>query len=110
MVERTNLYVDQGLDYSIELELSDDFGVPLDISSYSFYGSIRKVYSATNVLNFNFNITSANTGGLEVFLNANNTYDLEPGKYQYDIISDSQDGRIKIVEGLLFLLPTNTKV
>lgn len=112
MTTRANLYVDQGVDYSIDLFLTTNDGDEYDVSNKTFYCSIKKLYSST--ASANAEITShlsANTSMIELYLSPETTQDLDPGKYTYDIVMISGGGsRSKILEGLMFILPTVTRV
>jgi hypothetical protein len=42
-------------------------------------------------------------------ISADATANVEPGKYQYDIVMLSGSTKEKILEGLMFILPTITR-
>ena len=52
MTSRTNVYIDQNTDFRLSLELEDDDGDPLAINSYSFFSTIKKMYSTVKVADF----------------------------------------------------------
>jgi hypothetical protein len=112
MTTIANLYVDQGVDYSIDLFLTNTDGGEYDASNKSFYCNIKKLYSSS--ISANAEITSflsANTGMIELYISPETSEALDPGKYTYDIIMMSQGGtRVKVLEGLMFILPTVTRV
>ena len=45
MTTQANLYVDQGTDYVIDLDLTDTTGADYPVSNKSFYCNIKKLYS-----------------------------------------------------------------
>jgi hypothetical protein len=48
---------------------------------------------------------------IELYISPETSEALDPGKYTYDIIMMSQGGtRVKVLEGLMFILPTVTRV
>ena len=80
----------------------------LGISTYTFFSDIRKVYSETKKASFD--IETANND-VTLVLTANTTSNLTPGKYQYDVLMRKQSGELsKIVDGLIYILPTMTEV
>lgn len=109
MTTRANIYVDQGTDFSTFLNLSTDTGT-YDIESQQFQCDVRKVFSSTTVFSPTFVVEPGNeTGVLEMRITPEDTANLEPGKYQYDVIMLNGPVREKILEGLMFILPTMTR-
>jgi hypothetical protein len=112
MTTRANLYVDQGIDFSITLDLFDAGGSDFEVADQEFFCSVRKLYSSSIAFEANtFVDTSDNDiNSLELSIPASTTRNVEPGKYQYDIVMRTDQGTSKILEGLLFLLPTISRV
>lgn len=112
MTTRANLYVDQGVDYSIDLYLTTNEGDEYNVSNKSFYCNIKKLYSSTAVANAEItSFLNENTSMLELYIPPETTEDLDPGKYTYDILMVNQSGsRTKVLEGIMFILPTVTRV
>lgn len=111
MTTRANLYVDQGADFAVVLDLFDSEGVDFNISDQEFKCEVRKVFSSSvafeAVVRVNTDDNDANN--LDLIITANTTADVDPGKYQYDIIMSDGLQRTKILEGLMFILPTITR-
>jgi hypothetical protein len=109
MTTRANLYVDQDTDFVTTLNLSTDDG-DFDITTQTFFCAVRKLYSSTIVFSPTLVIEPlGQVGVVEMQIDADDTRDIEPGKYQYDIIMVSGSRRLKILEGLMFVLPTVTR-
>lgn len=109
MSQRATLYIDQGADFLVNLDVFDDSGTPLDLTGYTGSSAIRKVYSTFAIANFDIEIDDENK--IVLLLGAEITQDLSPGKYQYDVLLTSPENvRTKIVEGLLFVIPTMTRL
>lgn len=109
MTSRANLYIDQGTDFSVDIDIYADDGTILDISNSSFAGDARKVFSSTKTFSFAMNKIGPGQGKLEISLYANTSADIIPGKYQYDIIMTSDlNVKSKILEGLVFIVATMT--
>lgn len=111
MTDRANIYIYQGTDYQTPLEFFDDDG-PIDVSNYTFAGQIRKVYNSTSAnIEFQFIMTDPANGLVEMIMPNSVTSTLDEGKYQYDILAIHPTNEvIKVLEGLVFIMPTITKL
>ena len=111
MTTRANMYVDQGVDFAIILDLFSDAGDEFNILNQQFKCEARKVFSSTIAFeaNISINLYDNDINNIELSIPANTTAEVEPGKYQYDIIMLSGTQRSKILEGLMFILPTVTR-
>jgi hypothetical protein len=109
MPTRANIYVDQGTDFSTFLNLSNESGI-YDITSQQFECDVRKIFSTTLVFSPTFVVEpGGETGVVEMVISADATANVEPGKYQYDIVMLNGNSKEKILEGLMFILPTITR-
>lgn len=111
MTTRANLYVDQGVDFAIVLDLFDTTGADFNISNQDFKCEVRKVFSSSIAFEaeVTVNINDNDANNIDLVVSANTTANVEPGKYQYDIIMTDGIQRSKILEGLMFILPTITR-
>jgi len=111
MATQANLYIDQGTDYRIELNLFDGDDDPLAISVLDFFADIRKVYSTSSpIASFTVEKDTVNST-ITLVLTDTQTQTLKPGKYQYDVLMRKQSGEMsKILEGLAFIVDTITEV
>lgn len=110
MTARANLYIDQGTDFMVDLDIFSDDGTDLPISNYSFSGDAKKVFSSSGpAFSFDVRYVPNSINKVEISLSANTSADIEPGKYQYDIVMASPvNVRTKILEGLVFIVATMT--
>jgi hypothetical protein len=109
MPTRANIYVDQGTDFSTFLNLSNESGI-YDITTQQFECDVRKIFSTTSIFSPTFIVEpGGETGVVEMVISADATANVEPGKYQYDIVMLSGNTKEKILEGLMFILPTITR-
>ena len=107
MVTRADIYVDQGIDFSAVLDLFDLEGEDFAITDQTFKCEVRKMYSSTKAFEATLEIINdAIINNIELNIPAETTRGKTPGKYQYDLIMTSNTGSVKLLEGLLFLLPT----
>lgn len=107
MASRANIYIDQGTDFRVSIELFDADDEVLVIDTYKFYSSIKKLYSSPPLADFR--IEKANNE-ITLILTSQQTSEFKPGKYQYDVIMEKTTGeRSKIAEGLAFIVDTITE-
>ena len=108
MSSQLNIYVDQGADFRLTVELFDDNDLDLPIANYSFFGDLRKLYSTKRAAEFEF---EKSDNDITLILDSDTTSQLTPGKYQYDVLMKKPTGELsKIVEGLAFVVSTITEV
>jgi len=112
MTTRANLYVDQGIDFVIALELETDDGSEFPITDQQFFCQVRKMYSSTVAFEAELEVVvNGVSNELNLFIDPDDTKDVKPGKYQYDLIMRKFNGdTLKLLEGLLFILPTITRL
>lgn len=111
MATNINMYVDQGIDFAAVLDLFDSEGHDFDITQQEFKCEVRKIFSSTIAFEaiIQVNVDDNDSNSLDLLIPGSLTEDKDPGKYQYDIVMYDGSSRIKILQGLLFLLPTITK-
>ena len=108
MSSQLNIYVDQGTDFRLTVQLFDDDDLDLPIANYDFFGDLKKLYSTKRAAEFEF---EKDGNDITLLLSADVTSQLTPGKYQYDVMMRKQSGELsKIVDGLAFVISTITAV
>jgi hypothetical protein len=108
MGSKANIYIDQGTDFRITLEMFDGDDDDLVISTFSFCADLRKMYSSKRAAEF---VVEKNENDITLVLEADVTANLRPGKYEYDVLMRKSSGEMsKIVEGLAIVIPTITEV
>ena len=108
---RANMYVDQGTDYFVNLELISDDGEPFVAAGFTFFCDVKKLYSSTITFSAECTLVEGIDNSFDLFIDPDLTKNVEPGKYQYDIFMRGTGGSLdKILEGLLFVVPSITKV
>lgn len=110
MTTNATLYVDQGVDFAIVLDLFDAEGIDFNISDQVFKCEVRKVFSSTKAFDATvvINTDDNDSNNLDLIIPASSTVNVSPGKYQYDLIMTDGVNRVKILEGLIYILPTIT--
>jgi hypothetical protein len=108
MGSKANIYIDQGTDFRITLEMFDGDDDDLVIGTFSFFADLRKMYSSKRAAEF---VVEKNENDITLVLEADVTANLKPGKYEYDVLMRKSSGEMsKIVEGLAIVIPTITEV
>ena len=83
MGSKANIYIDQGTDFRITLELFDGDNDDLTIQTFSFFADLRKMYSSKRAAEF---VVEKNENDITLVLEADVTANLRPGKYEYDVL------------------------
>ena len=108
MTTQANLYVDQGADFAINVDISIN-NEDITLSDKTFFCSFAKLYSSAASANASVTPLVGNNSILEFSVDGSTTENLEPGKYVYDVIMISPSGiKTKILDGLITIIPTIT--
>ena len=109
MTTQANLYVDQGTDFAINVDVSIN-NEDITLSDKTFLCSFAKLYSSTASANASVTPLVGNNSILELSIDGSTTENLEPGKYVYDVLMTSPSGiKTKIIDGLITIIPTITR-
>ena len=107
MAAVSNLYIDQGADFSTTLYLTDSNGDILNLTDYSAIGQLRKTFgSSTIAATFGTALVAA-TGQVTLTLTDVVTAAITDGRYVYDILlTDSSGDKTRILEGHATVVPS----
>mgnify|MGYP003645100210 FL=1 len=105
-----NLYIDQGTDYTITVDVTDSAGDILDLTGYTATAQIRKTYTSSSLsATFTTSITAA-AGQVTISLTDTQTSALEAGRYVYDLNIESSGGvKTRVIEGQAVVTPGVTR-
>ena len=105
-----NIFIDQGTDFSITVDVTDSTGDALNMSGYTASAQIRKTYSSSTAsATFGTSIAEA-TGQVTLTLDDTQTTALEAGRYVYDMNITSGGGQTtRVVEGQAIVTPGVTR-
>ena len=108
MTTNINLYVDQGVDYAIEVNVFNSLDEEIVISDQTITSKAKKMYAATPtfIIDVIVDTNDGDANNLTLTIPAARTANTTPGKYLYDVILDDNTTKTKILEGLLILLPS----
>lgn len=110
MSERKDLFIDQGASVFIEINVTQEDGSPLDLSNYSKRSQMRRHFSSNTAYVFTTNTGDDLAGQILLTMTPNQSSEIPPGRYQYDVEIESQDGEVyRICEGVITVLPEVTR-
>ena len=106
----SNLTVDQGSTFNVEVEVTDVDGNVLVLTGYSVAGQMRKNYDSSTFTAFTGQVSNANLGLVTISLTATQTNALVAGRYVYDVEITSAAGVVtRVLEGQLEVTPGVTR-
>jgi hypothetical protein len=109
MATYSNLFIDQGSDFSFSVDLTSATG-SVNLTNYTSRGQIRKSYTSSAATDFNISINVSDSE-LSCSLTAVQTGALKAGRYVYDIeiLSDDTPAIVtRVVEGQIDVTPRVT--
>ena len=108
MTTNVNLYVDQGIDYSITVDAFDINDSEIVITDETFTCSAKKIYASTVAFNIDIiiDLGDGDPNNIMLTIPSASTLTVKPGKYRYDLIMYNGVIKTKLMEGLLTILPT----
>ena len=96
----SNIVIEQGFDFDTSFQLEDTrSNSPLDLTDVTTVGQLRKHYGASTSVSFGSTVTSADLGIISISLTANQTVELKPGRYVFDVKLTNAGKEYKAVEG-----------
>lgn len=109
MATKANIIIDQGTTFSTIINLTDDNGDPIDLTGYTGDSEMRKHYSSSNSTSFGVTLGGVD-GTVVLTLSANQTSNLTPGRYVYDVeVTSGANVVSRIVEGIVTVTPEVTR-
>ena len=112
MAEYVELYMDQGTDFSVTIQMnSEDNNLAQNLTGYIVTSQMRKSVLSQNITStLVCTIPQASTGEIYVELDAANTANIPAGTYFFDVkVNDTMSGiKSRLVEGLMFVTPQIT--
>jgi hypothetical protein len=104
-----NIFIDQGADFSITVDVTDSSGDILNMSGYTAAAQIRKTYSSSTIsATFTCTVQEA-SGQVTIALTDTQTTALEAGRYVYDMTVTSGSTTTRVVEGQAIVTPGVTR-
>ena len=108
MATVSNVVIDQGTTFSLELNLTNDDTTAKDLTNYTITSQMRKSYEATTATSFTTAKVNA-TGKITISLTAAETAAVKAGRYVYDIEIASSSETLRVLEGIVTVTPNVTR-
>ena len=108
MATISNIVIDQGTTFSLELNLTNDDNSAKNLADYTVTSQMRKSYEATTATDFTTAKVDA-TGKITISLTAAQTAALKSGRYVYDIEIASSAETLRVLEGIVTVTPNVTR-
>jgi hypothetical protein len=108
MATKANIVIDAGTTFSTDLNLTDQNGDPLNLTGYTANSQMRRWYTSSNSVTFTTSI-NASSGVVTLFLDANTTSTIWPGRYVYDVDINNGTTISRVVEGIVTVTPAVTR-
>ncbi len=110
MASISNIFIDQGADFTTTVTVTDSNGDAVSLTGYSAAAQIRKSYSSSTSTAFTTSISNASGGEITITLSDTQTAALEAGRYLYDVLITASGGdKTRVVEGQVTVNPSVTR-
>ena len=101
-----NIFIDQGTDFSITVDVTDTDGTALEMTGYTAAGQIRKTYSSSTASGTFTTAIAAASGQVTLSLTDTETSAIPAGRYVYDLtITSASSITTRVVEGQINVTP-----
>ena len=111
MAALSNIYIDQGSDFTTVISLTDSNNDALNLTGYSALAQIRKTYGSTTLAGTFTTSLVATTGQLTLRLADTVTAAMGSGRYVYDVLlTDASGDKTRVLEGQAVLTPGVSRV
>ena len=110
MASISNIFIDQGADYTSTVTVTDSSDSAVNLTGFSAAAQIRKSHLSSTSTDFATSITDATAGQITITLTDTQTTALESGRYVYDVVITSGSGaKTRVVEGQVTVNPSVTR-
>lgn len=111
MATISNLYIDQGSDFSAIVTLNNQDGTPINLTGFAVKSQFRKSYQSSVAVDFIVSLYNAPQGKIRLQLPANSSSSVAAGRYLYDVeITSPSNERKRALEGVVVITPEITKI
>ena len=105
-----NLYIDQGTDFSVTVDVTDSAGDVLNLSGYTADAQIRKLIVHQLSVRHLLLVFQKFAGQVTLTLTDTQTTALSAGRYVYDLNIESSGGSVtRVIEGQAIVTPGVTR-
>ena len=111
MAALSNIYIDQGADFTTVISLTDSNNDALNLTGYSALAQIRKTHGSTTIAATFGTALTTTTGQVTLTLADTVTAAMTSGRYVYDVLlTDGSGDKTRVLEGQAILTPGVSKV
>jgi hypothetical protein len=108
MATKANIILDQGTTFLTTITVENDEGEPINLADYTCRAQMRKHYTSSNAVSFT--AEAGADGNITLSLTANQTSNIIPGRYVYDVEVISNTNTVtRLVEGIVTVTPEVTR-
>lgn len=107
----SNIFIDQGANFEIDVTVSNGDGGVLDLTGYTAVAQLRKTYESSTYIDFSTIIVGDPVNGvITIALTGEQTAALEYGRYVYDMMITSESNiKTRVIEGIATVTPGVTR-
>lgn len=110
MATYSNIFIDQGSDFSFTVDLGNADGTSLNLSGYTVQAQMRKSYASTTKTDFVVGSINTSNNTVSISLTNSVTNNLKAGRYVYDVEIVSGGGAVtRVLEGQVEITPGVTR-
>lgn len=111
MATISNLFVDAGSTYSNIITVTASNGQPLNLSGFTVASQLRKSFQSSTAYDFTSSVFDATAGKIRLQLTDEQSEDIPPGRWLYDVEITSPSGaKTRVVEGIVTVTPQITLI
>lgn len=100
-----NLVINSGSDFSETFDLENSTtNSQFNLTGYTASAQMRKYAGSSTAISFTVSINSPpSLGKITISLTSNQTTNIKPGRYVYDVVIDYQGSKSRVVEGMVLV-------
>lgn len=105
MAATTNLYIDQGADFTANIDILQDNGEPFDLQGGNVIAQMRRSFYSTVAYPFATTILDEANGNILLSMSGDVSSGLKPGRFMYDILVKQYNANTRVLEGIVTVYP-----
>lgn len=109
MATISNLFIDQGSDFSSIITLTNQDGTVMDLTGFTVESQFRKSYQSSTHTPFTMSVFDATQGKIRLQLPAAVSSGIHAGRYLYDIEISGAGQKRRVLEGIVVISPEITR-
>jgi|TARA_B110000914_G_scaffold132279_1_gene115601 hypothetical protein len=103
-----NLTIDQGSNFTYDLEVTNSDGTDFDLTGFTMVAKMSKGYSSTYPRTvFTCTVSQPTEGVVTISLTADQTKSLKAGRHVFDVVATHSDSTVtRLLEGIVIVTPS----